>query len=410
MKRVVVTGIGLVTPIGLTKEFRNGIFEGKNGADLITRFDASDVGSKVAAEVKDFDPTPWIDKKDLKRMDLATQYAVVAAAQAMEDAELEGKFDPERAGVIVGSGIGGIGTVVEQTLICEQRGARRVSPFMIPMLIVNIPAATIAIRWGFEGVNFAVVTACASAAHSIGEAFWKIRSGQLDVALAGGTEAAIIKVAVAGFSNMRALTTRNDDPEHASRPFDKNRDGFLMGEGAGILVLEELEHAKKRGAKIYAEIVGYGANDDAYHMTAPHPEAKGMAKCMELALKDAGIKPEDIGYINAHGTSTPLNDKTETLAIKKVFGDHAYKLKVSSTKSMIGHLLGATGAVEAAAVVYCLQEQKVHPTINYEEPDPDCDLDYTPNKAVEWEFEYALSNSFGFGGHNASLVFRKWSE
>ncbi len=411
-RRVVITGLGVVSPIASNiEDFEKAIFEGRNGIDIIKQFDVSGLPVQMAGEVKDFDVEKYFERKEARRIGVFMQYGIASAMQALEDAGFKTleNYD-ERAGVIVGCGIGGVKETLKDQEMLEKRGYRRVSPFLIPKIIPNLVSGLIAINYGIKGPNFAVVSACASGSHAIGEAYEKIVSGKADIMVAVGAEAAITPLTIAGFHNMGALSKRNDEPTKASRPFTKSRDGFVMGEGAGTLILEEYEHAKKRGAKIYAELVGYGSNDDAYHITAPEPEAKGMARTIQLALEDAGIKPEQVGYVNAHGTSTPLNDKIETLAIKKVFGEHAYKLKVSSLKSMIGHLLGAAGAVEAVATVLCLKNQKVHPTINYDEPDPECDLDYVPNKAQDFEFEYAISNSFGFGGHNVTIVFKKWDE
>jgi 3-oxoacyl-[acyl-carrier-protein] synthase II len=343
-------------------------------------------------------------------MDLVTQYALYATYEAILDAGLsEGKFDPYRAGVIFSSGIGGIKTLEEEVIKLKEQGPRRVSPFLVPMMIVDITPGHIAMRYGFKGPNYSVVSACASSAHAIGDAYRLIKYGDADIVIAGGAEAPITPIGLAGFCSMRALSTRNDEPEKASRPFDKERDGFVMAEGAGAVVLEELEHALKRGAKIYAEVVGYGATADAYHITAPHPEGEGAVNSMRLAIEEAGISPEEVSYINAHGTSTPLNDAAETKAIKKLFGEYAYKIPVSSTKSMTGHLLGAAGAVEFIATVMSVYTDKIHPTRNYEFPDPECDLDYVPGTYRELTVNYALSNSFGFGGHNASLLVKKYS-
>ena len=349
-----------------------------------------------------------MDRKEAKKASRFIQFALAATKEALEDSRLlESNFDPYRVGVIIGTGIGGLKDIEDQTLILKEKGARRVSPFFIPYGISNMASGLVAIRWGFKGPNYSVVSACATGNHAIGDAFRLIQKGDIDMAIAGGTEAAITPLGVAGFAAMKALSTRNDEPQKASRPFDKDRDGFVMGEGAGILILEEYESAKARGAKIYAELVGYGATDDAYHITSPHECGEGAYECMKIALEDAGIKPEEVDYINAHGTSTPLNDKTETLAIKQLFGEHAYKLKISSNKSMIGHLLGAAAAVEAVATIKTIETGIIPPTINLENPDPECDLDYVPNKAVEYPVRVAMSNAFGFGGTNATLVFKK---
>uniref|UniRef100_A0A7V3N599 3-oxoacyl-[acyl-carrier-protein] synthase 2 n=1 Tax=candidate division CPR3 bacterium TaxID=2268181 RepID=A0A7V3N599_UNCC3 len=410
-RRVVVTGMGVVSPVGKSvKEFWEALLSAKNGIKLIDRFDVSQFPTKIAGLIDDFNPEERIDPKELKRMDLVTQYALYAAYEAILDAGLsEGKFDPYRAGVIFSSGIGGIKTLEEEVIKLKEQGPRRISPFLVPMMIVDITPGHIAMRYGFKGPNYSVVSACASSAHAIGDAYRLIKYGDADIVIAGGAEAPITPIGLAGFCSMRALSTRNDEPEKASRPFDKERDGFVMAEGAGAVVLEELEHALKRGAKIYAEVVGYGATADAYHITAPHPEGEGAVNSMRLAIEEAGISPEEVSYINAHGTSTQLNDAAETKAIKKLFGEYAYKIPVSSTKSMTGHLLGAAGAVEFIATVMSVYTDKVHPTRNYEFPDPECDLDYVPGTYRELTVNYALSNSFGFGGHNASLLVKKYS-
>ena len=410
-RRVVVTGLGAVTPIGTgVEKFWRSLVKGVSGVDRIRSFDPDEFGLtvKIAAEVKDFDPLNYMDKKEASRLSLFIQYAVAAVQEALEDSGLlETKFDPLRVGVIIGTGIGGLRDIEEQHSVLLQKGGKRVSPFFIPYGISNMASGYVAIRWGFKGPNYCIVSACATGNHAIGDAMRLIQSGDIDVAIAGGSEAAITPLGVAGFAVMKALSTRNDEPQKASRPFDKERDGFVMGDGAGILVLEEYEHAKARGAKIYAELAGYGATDDAFHVTAPHECGEGAYECMRLALEDAGVKPEEVDYINAHGTSTPLNDKVETMAIKQLFKEHAYRLRVSSNKSMIGHLLGAAGAVEAVATVKTIEEGIIPPTINLENPDPECDLDYVPNEAVRQEVRVALSNSFGFGGTNACLLFRK---
>lgn len=410
MKRVVITGVGAVTPVGNnSSEFWANIKAGKNGVGKLTRFDASDMKCQIAAEVKDFAPADCIDKKELRRMDLYTQYAVVAASEAVINAGIDmEKEDAWRVGVITGSGIGGMETYDEQHTTMLEKGAGRVSPFFIPMMISNMGAAQIAIKFGMRGVNYNVVSACASGTHAIGDAYRQIQCGTSDIIVAGGAEAAITPISMAGFCNMKALSTRNDDPETASRPFDAERDGFVMGEGAGFVVLEELEHAQKRGADIICELVGYGATDDAYHMTSPIPGGEGGAKAMSLAIEDAGIEAKDVGYINAHGTSTKYNDSFETTAIKSVFGEYAKDVAVSSTKSMTGHLLGAAGGVEAIVCAMALKEGFVPPTINYQNPDEECDLDIVPNKGREADIKYALSNSLGFGGHNATLAFKKY--
>ncbi|MCT4606376.1 MAG: beta-ketoacyl-ACP synthase II [Marinisporobacter sp.] len=409
-RRVVVTGIGAVTPIGSGKEnFFNALKLGKCGIDKITKFDTTDFTAQIAGEVKDFEPTDYIDKKEAKRMDPYTQFAVAASKMAVEDAKIDlESINQNRFGVVLGSGIGGIQTLEEQYKKLLDKGPRRVSPFFIPMMITNIAAGQVSIRFGAKGPNSTTVTACASSTNAIGDAFKIIQRGDADMMITGGTEASITPLAVAGFCTMKALSTRNDDPKTASRPFDKDRDGFVMGEGAGMIILEELEHALARGAHIYGEMVGYGMSADAYHITAPAEKGEGGARAMQNAIDDAGIQPEEIDYINAHGTSTPLNDKNESMAIKTVFGEHAYKLSVSSTKSMTGHLLGGAGGVEAIACLLALTEDFIPPTINYTTPDPECDLDYTPNEGIKREVKYALSNSLGFGGHNATIVLKKY--
>lgn len=409
-RRVVITGLGAITPIGNTlQEYWNGLVEGKSGGCHITRFDVSDFETKIACEVKDFDVSKYMDKKSAKRMDLFTQYAVACSVQAFEDAGFDQeKINKDRFGVVFGSGIGGIQTFEEQVKAYLDNGPRRISPFFVPMMISDIAAGYISMQYGLKGPNYGTISACATSAHAIGDAFMLIQRGSADLMLCGGSEAAITPMGLGGFCSARALTTRNDDPQHASRPFDNDRDGFLMGEGGGALILEEYEHALNRGAKIYAEIIGFGFTGDAHHITAPAPEGEGAQRAMKEALRDGGINPDEVGYINAHGTSTELNDLNETLAIKKVFGDHAYKLNVSSTKSMTGHLLGAAGAIEAIACALALKESIIPPTINYTTPSEGLDLNYTPNKAVKKEIKYALSNVFGFGGHNASLLFKKY--
>ncbi|MDY0096635.1 MAG: beta-ketoacyl-ACP synthase II [Candidatus Vecturithrix sp.] len=409
-KRVVITGMGAITPIGNTVEtFWENAKAGVSGTGRITSFDPSDHSSQVAAEIKDFDPTTFIDKKEAKRMDAFVQLAIAAADMAISDANLAlDHLDRTRAGVLVGSGMGGLKTLEEQYRILLEKGAKRVSPFFIPMEIINLAPGQLSIRYGFQGTNISVATACATGAHAIGEALRYIQHGEMDVMLTGGTESCITPLSVAGFANMRALSTRNDDPAHASRPFDKDRDGFVMGEGSGILILESLEHALARNARIYAELVGYAATADAYHITSPDPEGNGVSRCMQRALDDAGLSPKAIDYVNAHGTSTPFNDKFETLAIKKVFNSHSADLVISSTKSMIGHTLGAAGAIELIAAALSVKHDVVHPTINYETPDPDCDLDYVPNEVRHVTVNAAISNSFGFGGTNASLVVKKY--
>ena len=410
-KRVVITGIGVVTPVGIGKAaFWDSIVNGRSGVGMISLFDTTDYACHIAGEIKNWAPEQFIEKKKIKRMDRFTQFAVGASRLAVQDSGLDvTKVDPERCGVIVGSGIGGLMTVEAEYKTLIEKGPRRVSPFLIPMLITNIAPGEIAIEFGFTGVNYSVSSACATSNHAIGQAQRHLRSGDADVIIAGGAEAAITQLGVSGFCQARALTTAfNDNPTKASRPFDKNRSGFVMGEGSGIVVLETLEHAQARGAKIYAELAGYGATDDAYHITAPSPEGKAAAKAIRLALDDAGLKPEEVDYVNAHGTSTELNDKTETAVIKNVFGDHARKLAVSSTKSMTGHLLGAASAVELIATLLCMENDMIHPTINYETPDPECDLDYVPNKARPGRINAAISNSLGFGGHNAVVAVRRF--
>ena len=409
-RRVVITGYGVIAPIGIGKDdFWNALVAGKSGVTRISSFDASQFSSQICAAVKNFEPEKYIDKKKLRKMDRFTQLAFAAAEMAIEDAKLDmEKEDHFRVGVIVGSGIGGIATVAIEHKTLLERGPRWVSPFMIPMLITNIAAGEIAIAYNIQGPNYSLSSACATSNHTVGDALRLIRYGDADVIIAGGSEAAVTPLGLAGFCSAKALSTRNDEPERASRPFDKERDGFVMGEGAGIVVLESLEHALSRRASIQAELVGYGATDDAYHITAPSPDGLSAARAMSNALADGGLKPEEIDYINAHGTSTPLNDKVETLAIKKVFGEYAYKIPISSNKSMIGHLLGAAGVVELIATIISMEKEIIPPTINYEFPDPECDLDYVPNKARPKKIEVALSNSLGFGGHNATLVVRKY--
>lgn len=408
-RRVVITGLGAVSPLGIgVEETWKKIIAGESGISHITKFDPSNLPSQIAGEVKGFNPEEFMSAKLVSRVDTFIQYAIASTEMALFDAKLPKSDLGEEVGVIIGVGMGGVGQVEHYTRILEEKGYRRVTPFFIPMIIPNMAAGQIAILYGARGPNMAVCTACAAGNHAIGEAFRIIQEGKAKVMIAGGTEALITPLTIAGFSVMKALSTRNNEPEKASRPFDAKRDGFVIAEGCGILILEELEFAKKRDAKIYAELIGYGANADAYHMTAPSPEGEGAAKCMELALKDAGINPKEVNYINAHGTSTPLNDAAETKAIKRVFGEHAYKLMISSTKSMTGHLLGGAGGLEAVITVKAIEEGIVPPTINYEEPDPECDLDYVPNQARKAEIKVALSNAFGFGGTNACLIFRKF--
>ena len=408
-RRVVVTGVGAVSPLGNTiDDTWAAIKAGKSGIGPLTRVDAEKFSAKVAAEVKDFDIEQYVERKEARKMDRFTQYALAAALMAHKDSGLEvNESNAERVGVWIGSGIGGMETYEQQFLTFQERGARRVSPFFIPMLIPDMASGQVSIYLGAKGPNSCSVTACASGTNSIGDAFKVIERGDADVMITGGAEAPIVNMAIAGFTANTALTT-NVDPATASRPFDKNRDGFVIGEGSGIVILEELEHAKARGAKIYAEVIGYGATGDAHHITAPAPEGEGAARAMQMALDTAGVTPTKVDYINAHGTSTPYNDLFETQAVKTVFGEHAYKLAMSSTKSMTGHLLGAAGGVEAIFTVLALQEGILPPTINLHEPDPACDLDYVPNEARQANINYALSNSLGFGGHNASLLFKKY--
>ncbi len=409
-RRVVITGLGMISPIGIgVEESWNAAVEGKVGIGPITQFDASTYPVRIAGEVKGFDPAQYIDAKEIKKMDRFIHFAMAASMMAHEDSGL--KITPEnaeRVGVIIGSGIGGLHSIEHYHSILLEKGHRRVSPFFIPMLIINLASGNVSIHLGAKGPNSSVVTACATGSHAIGEAFRIIERGEADVMFAGGAEAVICPLAVAGFAAMKALSTRNEEPEKASRPFDSGRDGFVMGEGTGVLVVESLESALARNAKIYAEIIGYGMSGDAYHISSPAPEGEGAARCMKASLKDAGIEPEKVGYINAHGTSTKYGDELETMAIKKVFGEHAYKLCVSSTKSMTGHLLGAAGGVEAIFSILSMVKGTVLPTVNLENPDPECDLDYVPNTARKLNIDYAMSNSFGFGGTNACLVFKKY--
>ncbi|MCU4137622.1 MAG: 3-oxoacyl- synthase [Thermodesulfobacteria bacterium] len=408
-RRVVVTGLGAVTPLGIgIEETWKNIKAGKSGIRRITKFDASNLPSQIAGEVKDFKPEEFMSAKLTSRVDTFIQYAIASTRMALEDAGFPLNDLGDEVGVIIGVGMGGVGLIEYYTRVLDEKGYKRVTPFFIPMIIPNMAAGQVAILFGAKGPNTAVCTACAAGNHAIGEAFRLIREGRVKAMICGGTESIITPLCVAGFSVMKALSTRNNEPEKASRPFDAKRDGFVIAEGCGILILEELEHAQKRGAKIYAELIGYGLNADAYHMTAPPPDGEGAAKCMEMALQDAGIDPSQIDYINAHGTSTPLNDISETKAIKKVFKEHAYRLMISSTKSMTGHLLGGAGGLEAVITVLSLYEGIVPPTINLEEPDPECDLDYVPNQARKANIKIALSNAFGFGGTNACLVFKKW--
>lgn len=412
-RRVVVTGMGTVNPIGLSvSEFWNNALAGVSGAGLITGFDTTEYKTKFACEVKGFDPENFIDKKAVKRMDKFTHYAVASADMAVEDAGLTPeKVDYERVGVIIGSGIGGMWTNWDQqNILIEEKSPRRISPFFVPMLISDIAAGHVSIKHGFKGPNYATTSACATSAHAIGDALMLIERGDADVMITGGAESAVCPMGVSGFNAARALSTNNDNPKGASRPFDKDRDGFVIGEGGAVLIIEELGHALRRGAKIYAELSGMGFTADAYHITEPAPGGEGAVRSMRTAIKNAGLQPEDVSVINAHGTSTYYNDRNETTAIKTVFGEYAAKLKINSTKSMTGHLLGAAGAVEAIVSSLMIHTGKVHPTINYNTPDPECDLDYVPNTAIDHDVNVVLSNSFGFGGHNVTLLFRKYTD
>jgi 3-oxoacyl-[acyl-carrier-protein] synthase II len=409
-RRIVITGIGLVTPIGNTvDEFWNNLVGGKSGVSRITKFDPSVLPTQIAAEIRDFNSEKYIDKKQSRRMDTSQQYGVVAAGKAIEDAGLDlGRIDLDRAGVIIGSGVGGIETFEKQHAIVVNNQPLRVSPFFIPMMIADMASGLVSIHYGLKGPNFATVSACASSSNALADALMLIQRDAADMMVCGGAEATITLTAMAGFCAAKALSSRNDEPEKASRPFDKDRDGFVMGEGSAILVLEELEHARARGARIYAEFMGVGMSADAYHITAPAPDGDGAARSMKAALKDAGISPDEVDYINSHGTATDLGDVAETLAIKSVFCERAYSIPINSTKSMIGHLLGAAGAAELAATVLELYHGVLHPTINLETPDPRCDLDYVPNQARKADINCAISNSFGFGGHNTTLVVRRF--
>jgi 3-oxoacyl-[acyl-carrier-protein] synthase II len=409
-RRVVVTGLGVLSPVGLTvPEFWQSLVAGRGGIGPITVFDASQYRSRIAGELKGFDPDPYVDKKEQKWLDPFVIYSVAATRMAVEDSKIDvtGE-DPTRLGVIIGSGIGGVHSFEAQHNRLRDGGPSRVSPFFIPTVIVNMAPGYVAIMLGAKGPNYGIVSACSTGAHAIGEGLRSIKRGDCEVMICGGAEAAITPISVAGFGNMRALSTRNDDPAHASRPFDKERDGFVIGEGAGIVVLEELEHARRRGVPVHAEVVGYGLTCDAYHITAPAPQGEGAARTMRMALQDGNLRPDEIDYVNAHGTSTDLNDKLETQAIKTVFGEHARKLAISSTKSMIGHLLGAAGSVEFIATALALKDGVIPPTINYQVPDPDCDLDYVPNTARKQEIRVAVTNSFGFGGHNVTLAVKRF--
>ncbi|MEB3356477.1 MAG: beta-ketoacyl-ACP synthase II [Synechococcales bacterium] len=409
-KRVVVTGLGAITPLGNTPEdYWLGLMEGRSGIAPITLFDASRHACRIAGEVKEFDPLQYMDRKEAKRMDRFAQFGVSASKQALVDAGLEiTDLNAEQVGVMIGTGIGGLKVLEEQQEVLLMRGPDRCSPFMIPTMIANMAAGLTAIHTGAKGPNSCPVTACAAGSNAVGDAFRLVQRGYVQAMICGGTEAAVTPLSLAGFASAKALSTRNDDPSHASRPFDRDRDGFVMGEGVGILILEELEHARSRGARIYAEVIGYGMTCDAYHMTSPVPGGVGAARAIQLALKDAGVGPEQVTYINAHGTSTPANDSTETAAIKSALGAHAHQVAISSTKSMTGHLLGGSGGIEAVATVMAIAHDRVPPTINLENPDPACDLDYVPNVSRPLPMDVALSNSFGFGGHNVTLAFRKY--
>lgn len=410
MRRVVITGVGAVSPLGCGNISNwDALVSGKSGIGLITRFDASDMPVKIAGEVSGFDAEKYIDKKEIKKMDLFIQYSLAAAHYAMEDSGLViNDENAERVGVLVGAGLGGLPSIERYHTLLNEGGPKKISPFFIPMLIINLAPGHISIRYGAKGPNLSSVSACATGTHSIGDAFHMIARGDADAMIAGGTESTVTPLGIGGFAAMKALSdSNNDSPEKASRPFDKGRDGFVLAEGAGIVIMEEYESAVKRGAKIYAEVVGYGLTGDAYHMTAPAAGGEGAARCMKMALKNAGVSPDQVTYINAHGTSTPFNDLNESLAIKSVFGDHAKKLMVSSTKSMTGHLLGAAGGVEAVFTCMAMDKGIIPPTINYDTPDPECDLDYVPNSARDARIEYAMSNSLGFGGTNATLLFKK---
>ncbi|MFG0214244.1 beta-ketoacyl-ACP synthase II [Brevibacillus porteri] len=409
-RRVVITGVGVVSPVGNDAQtFWNSLLEGKSGIDRVAAFDASDYPTQIAGEVKNFDPEQYMDKKDIRRTDRFVQFGLAAAKMAVEDAKLEiTPENAERVGVYIGSGIGGLTTWEEQHSVLLEKGPRRVSPFFIPMLIANMASGAVSIQYGAKGPTSSAITACATGTNAIGDALRLIQFDHADVMIAGGAEATVRPMAFAGFCSAKAMSTRNDEPQKASRPFDQDRDGFVMGEGAGVLILEELEHAKKRGATIIAEVIGYGMSADAHHITSPSPGGEGAARCMVSALKDAGVDTTEVQYINAHGTSTGQGDIAETQAIKSVFGEHAYKLAVSSTKSMTGHLLGATGGVEAIATAYALRDQVLPPTINLENPDQECDLDYVPNHARKATVNVAVSNTFGFGGHNATVVLKRY--
>ena len=411
-RRVVITGIGAFTPVGKTgPEFWNGLISGKSGVRPITHFDTTGYPTTFAAQIENYDSNAYFDRKEARRLDPVTQYGIIAADETIKDSNIDlDKVDKDRIAVLIGTGIGGMQTFYNQSISHHEHGPKGVNPFFIPMLIPDMPSGQISIRYGFRGPNFCAVSACATGSHNIGLAYDFIRHGQTDMALCGGTEACVEEIGIAGFSSMRALSTRNDDPEKASRPFDKDRDGFVLGEGSSMMFLETLESAKARGARIYGEIVGYGFSADAYHITAPDPEGNGVILAISNALKMAGIKTTDIDHINMHGTSTPLGDIAETNSIKKVFGDHAYKINLNSTKSMTGHMLGAAGAAESVATLLAIYHGTVPPTINYNTPDPECDLNYTTNEAEVRDVKYAMNNAFGFGGHNTTLVFKKFEE
>ena len=411
-RRVVITGIGALTPLGKTApDFWNGLLSGKSGVRPITHFDVEDLPTKFAAQIENYDSNDYFERKEARRLDPVTQYALISAEEAIKDSKLDlDVIDKDRVAVIVGTGIGGMNTYYEQSVSLHENGSRGVNPFFIPMLIPDIPAGHISIKYGFRGANYCAVSACATGSHNIGLAFDNIRYGHSDIAVCGGTESPVWRIGIAGFSSMRALSRRNDDPQRASRPFDKDRDGFVLGEGSAMFILESLDSALARGARIYGEIVGYGFSADAYHITAPDPDGNGVILAMNKALKMAGIKQDDIEHINMHGTSTPLGDIAETNSIKKVFGKHAYNINLNSTKSMTGHMLGAAGAAEAIATLLAIYHSTIPPTINQETPDPECDLNYTPNKPVERDITYAMNNAFGFGGHNTALIFKKYEK
>jgi len=411
-RRVVITGIGALTPVGKTApEFWNGLVSGKSGVRPITHFDTDDLPTKFAGQIENYDSGDYFDRKEARRLDPVTQYAMISADEAIKDSNINLEtVDKDKIAVIVGTGIGGMTTFYEQSILLHEHGARGVNPFFIPMLIPDMPAGQISIKYGFRGANFCAVSACATGSHNIGLAYDSIRYGQSEMAVCGGTEAPVWRIGVAGFSSMRALSKRNDEPEKASRPFDKDRDGFVLGEGSAMMFLESLDSALARGARIYGEIVGYGYSADAHHITAPDPEGNGVILALNNALNMAGITAKDVEHINMHGTSTPLGDIAETNSIKKVFGEHAYKINLNSTKSMTGHMLGAAGAAESVAALLAIYHSTVPPTINQDNPDPECDLNYTPNKAVDRDITYAMNNAFGFGGHNTTLVFKKFEK